>query len=95
MFGGYYADKRKFTLFEMFNIADEIGEKCVPYLGWKHISDFDGLDSIIKGADGKSKICDVKREGIVWRTEAGDVHFKAKSRDYKISWEKLCEKDGE
>jgi len=95
MFGGYYADKRKFRFFEMINIADEIGEKYVPYLGMKYISDFAGVDEIIKDADGKSKIYDTKREGIVWRTETGDIHFKAKSRDYKIAWEKLCEKDGE
>lgn len=95
MFGGYYADKRKFRLFEMICIAEKIGEKYVPYLGMKHISDFDGLDAIIKDADGISKIYNTKREGIVWRTEEGDIHFKAKSRDYKVWFEKKTEKEGE
>ena len=95
MFGGYFADKRKFRLFEMITIAEKIGEKYVPYLGMKHISDFDGLDAIIKDADGISKIYNTKREGIVWRTEEGDIHFKAKSRDYKVWFEKKTEKEGE
>lgn len=95
MFGGYFTDKRKFRFFEMVDIAQKIGEKSVPYLGMKHISDFDGLDALIKDADGISKIYNTKREGIVWRTEEGDIHFKAKSRDYKVWFEKKTEKEGE
>ena len=95
MFGGYYADKTKLGYFEMVALAKEIGEKSVPYIEKKYISDFDGLDAIIKDADGKSKIYNVKREGIVWRTDDGSVHFKAKSRDYKVWFEKKTEKEGE
>lgn len=95
MFGGYYADKTKLGYFEMVALAKKIGEKSVPYLGKKYIADFDGLDAIIKDADGKSEIYNVKREGIVWRTDDGSVHFKAKSRDYKVWFEKKTEKEGE
>ena len=95
MFGGYYADKTKLGYFEMAALAKEIGEKSVPYIEKKYIADFDGLDSIIKNADGKSKIYNVKREGIVWRTDDGSVHFKVKGKEYKLFFEKLCTKSGE
>lgn len=95
MFGGYYADKTKFTFNDVRNFARELGLKTVPFIRTDYIKNFVDVDAIVKDADGISKIYKTKREGIVWRTEYGDVHFKAKSRDYKISWEKLCEKDGE
>lgn len=95
MFGGYYSDKTKFAYNDVRNFARELNLKTVPFIRTDFVKNFDNIDAIIKDADGKSKIYDTKREGIVWRTEYGDVHFKAKSRDYKIAWEKLCEKDGE
>lgn len=95
MFGGYYANGQKFTWSDVCDVARWIDEKTVPRLGVKYISDFDGLDAIIKDADGKSKIYNVKREGVVWRDLSGSVHFKAKSRDYKVWFEKKTEKEGE
>ena len=95
MFGGYYADSKKFTWIDVKNIARWIDEKTVPYLRDAKISDFDGLDAIIKDADGKSKIYNVKREGIVWRDQSGDIHFKVKGKEYKLFFEKLCTKSGE
>ena len=95
MFGGYFDNGQKFAWIDVDNVAERIGEKTVPFLGINRISNFDGLDAIIKDADGKSKIYNVKREGIVWRTGDGSVHFKAKSRDYKVWFEKKTEKEGE
>lgn len=95
MFGGYYSDKKKFTYNEVVNIAKEIGEKPVPFIRKDYISSFADVDAIVKNADGISKIYNVKREGLVWRTEKGDIHFKSKSRDYKAWLEKKIEKDGE
>ena len=95
MFGGYYADKKKFTFTDVKNFAKWIGEKTVPFLREDYIRNFHDVDSIVKDADGISKIYKTKREGIVWRTEAGDIHFKCKSRDYKAWMEKKIEKDGE
>ena len=95
MFGGYFADKRKFTFNDVKNFARYIDVKTVPFIRTDYVKNFKDVDSIVKDADGTSKIYKTKREGIVWRTESGNVHFKAKSRDYKISWEKLCEKEGD
>ena len=95
MFGGYFADKTKFTFNDVRNYARWLGIKTVPYIRTDYIKNFHDVDALIKDADGKSKIYSTKREGIVWRTEKGDIHFKAKSRDYKVWMEKKCEKDGE
>lgn len=95
MFGGYFADKRKFTYNDVKNFARYLDIKTVPFIRIDYIKNFADVDTIVKDADGISKIFNTKREGLVWRTEEGDIHFKAKSRAYKISWEKLCEKDGE
>ena len=95
MFGGYYADKGKFTFSDVRNFARWLGVKTVPYIRIDYIRNFHDVDSIVKDADGISKIYNTKREGIVWRTERGDIHFKAKSRDYKVWMEKKCEKDGD
>ncbi len=95
MFGGYFADGRKFTFNDVKNYARYACVKTVPLLRTDYIKNFGSVDDIIKDADGKSKICNVKREGIVWRTEDGSTHFKAKSRDYKAWFEKKIEKEGE
>ena len=95
MFGGYYADGKKFTWDDVHNISRWIDERTVPYIKVAKISEFDGLDAIIKDADGKSKIYNVKREGIVWRNRNGSIHFKAKGKEYKLFFEKLCSKEGE
>lgn len=95
MFGGYYSNKKKFTYTEVVDVANEIGEKSVPFVRFDYVTDFTDVDAIVKDADGTSSIYNVKREGLVWRTEEGDIHFKSKSRDYKAWLEKKIEKDGE
>ena len=95
MFGGYFADKVKFTWNKTCDIAKELGEKTVPFIRTDYIRNFRDVDSIVKDADGISKIYKTKREGIVWRTDDGDIHFKSKSRDYKAWMEKKIEKDGD
>ena len=42
---------------------------------------------MLKDCEGNSCLpgCgDVPREGLVWRTEDGSLHFKCKSRPYKV-----------
>jgi hypothetical protein len=95
MFGGYYSNKKKFTYTEVVDVANEIKEKSVPFVRFDYVTDFTDVDAIVKDADGISSIYNVKREGLVWRTEEGDIHFKSKSRDYKAWLEKKIEKDGE
>ena len=61
----------------------------VPVLGTDvKLGDIGDLDAIIKFADGQSVIKNnnkpVLREGVVWRTEDGRIHFKNKSRQYKV-----------
>lgn len=86
MFGGYFSDRKRFTFTNVANFAKYLGLKTVPIIRTDFISNFATVDELIKDADGVSTIYNTKREGLVWRTEDGDVHFKAKSRDYKIWW---------
>lgn len=95
MFGGYFASGDKFDFNDVCNYSRMLGLKHVPFIRTDYIKNFADVDALIKDADGKSKIYNTKREGIVWRTVDGSIHFKAKSRDYKAWMEKKIEKDGE
>ena len=48
------------------------------------ISEIQKLEPI----EGNSELYNGEREGLVWRTADGKVHFKCKSRKYKLLWEK-------
>ena len=77
---------------ELVTFSNFSGINTVPVLGTGKISDFKDLDEIIKFADGDSVFKNnnkpVPREGVVWRTKDGKVHFKNKSRQYKVFFEK-------
>lgn len=95
MFGGYYSDHKKLYWSEIEQISGELGIQTVPFIKNDKPTNYQSVDDILKDSDGKSVVYNTKREGFVWRNESGSTHFKVKSRDYKVSWEKLCEKDGE
>ena len=48
------------------------------------------LDQLLKASEGKSVLADVPREGVVWRAVSADkdIHFKVKSRPYKVWYDK-------
>ena len=93
LYGGWHSNHVRLTWSEVEEIAKYIGIPTVPVLDkGKTIYD---LDQMIKDSDGVSVFKNgnkpVKREGLVWRTEDGKVHFKNKSRDYKAWYENKCQ----
>ena len=92
LYGGFHSDHTRLTYTELMEFSTKSGIPTVPYLGKKKISDFDGLDDIVKFSDGNSVFDNkgkaVPREGVVWRTEDGTIHFKNKSRQYKAWFDK-------
>lgn len=85
LYGGYHLDHTKLTWDELGHISSIIGIPTVPFKGTGKILP---LDEMLKTCEGRSDLFDVEREGLVWRTEDGRVHFKCKSRKYKLMWEK-------
>ena len=92
LYGGFHEDGTRLDMQELVTFSNFSGINTVPVLGTGKISDFKDLDEIIKFADGDSVFKNnnkpVPREGVVWRTEDGKVHFKNKSRQYKVFFEK-------
>ena len=85
LYGGYHLDHTKLTWEELCEISSFIGIPTVPY---KCTSKILSLDEMLKNCEGKSELYNGEREGLVWRTTDGMVHFKCKSRKYKLMWEK-------
>lgn len=76
--------------FDAFRTAlEELDLKMVPLVSATAFLP-DDIDTILRSSVGKSLIDpDVPREGVVWRTKEGErsVHFKVKSRPYKVWFE--------
>lgn len=92
IYGGYalYKDNsnRKLTISELRDASNVLGIPTVPYIGEAKIED---LDKMLKDCEGYTVLVKdkkVPREGLVYRSADGKVHFKVKSRSYKIWFEK-------
>lgn len=72
---------------ELRHLAIEIDIPLVPYLETKKIDD---LGTMLKACEGTSVLeKDVPREGVVYRDYHGEMHFKVKSRAYKVWYDSL------
>ena len=92
LYGGFHGDHTRLTMQELVDFSYANDVPTVPVLGFAKITDIGDLDAIIKFSDGDSIFTNngklVPREGIVWRTDDGNIHFKNKSRQYKVFFEK-------
>ena len=79
------SDGRRASWKELKEISAITGLETVPFIRKGPI--LPSLDEMLKDCEGNSCLpgCgDVPREGLVWRTEDGSLHFKCKSRPYKV-----------
>lgn len=90
IYGGWFEDHTRIEWSEVENICKELNLPIVPVLSYD--SCIYDLNKMIEDADGdsiyKNNNKTVPREGLVWRTENGNIHFKNKSRAYKIWFDK-------
>lgn len=96
LYGGFHLDHTRLNYYELEEIATTMNIPLCPKISDNlKISDFSGLEDIVKFSDGdsifKNKDKAVPREGLVWRTLDGDIHFKNKSRSYKAWFDKKGE----
>ena len=92
LYGGFHEDHTRLSAQELTSFSWENNVPMVPYINRCKITDIGDLDDIIKFADGESIFKNngkpVPREGLVWRTDDGNIHFKNKSRSYKVWFDK-------
>ena len=85
IYGGFWADHRRMEWTQVKTFCHMMDLYTVPVFTEKR--KIYSLEEMIKDSDGPSVFKndgkDVPREGLVWRTEDGRVHFKNKSRQYK------------
>lgn len=86
MFGGYVVHSgRKLNMVELEEVSRQTGIKMVPFIKMSGI--LDTVEEMVGSAEGVSVLDkNIPREGTVWRTFEGDIHFKCKSRPYKVWW---------
>lgn len=84
LYGAYFVDDgKRLPYSDLEKIASITGLEMVPFIRRDHM--MDSVDWILADCEGSSVFGeDIPREGLVWRTEDGSVHFKAKSRSYKV-----------
>ncbi len=84
IYGGYdYKTGRKLAFSEILDICEELDLPIVPLLGKGHITD--DIERMLNQSENSSVVRpSIPREGVVWRTDKGDIHFKVKSREYKV-----------
>lgn len=89
VYGIMDADGKRFIFEDLRLMCMEMGLKMVPILSESEILP-DSLDELLASSEGRSCLFDVPREGVVWRsaTPYRDVHFKVKSRPYKVWFDK-------
>lgn len=76
---------RRLSWSELERLAAMLVLETVPFIKKSRI--LPSLDAMLADCEGKSVFSQVKnppREGLVWRTEDGRVHFKCKSHPYKV-----------
>lgn len=93
----YNLKELEFRVFDIYDI--KAGEYMFPEarrvltesLGLNHVpvlDDFyvlnDSIDDLLKLAEGKSRVADIEREGIVFKQTHGDFTFKAISNNYLL-----------
>lgn len=84
LYSAYDADTgRRLSYPELLKTASIMEVEKVPYIKTSRV--LGSVEEMLKDAEGTSLFGkDVPREGLVWRTEDGNVHFKCKSRPYKV-----------
>ena len=84
LYSAYNADTgERLSYPELLKIAAMMEIEKVPYIKTSGI--LPDVEEMLKDAEGNSLFgTSVPREGLVWRTEDGTVHFKCKSRPYKV-----------
>ena len=75
---------RRLSYAELCDIARIMDIGQVPFIRKGTL--FQDIDAMLSDADGYSVFGkdQIPREGLVWKTEDGDVHFKCRSRTYKV-----------
>lgn len=87
IYGGYHLDGSPFSWSEILSVSQELNIPTVPFI--REQVGVESLDYMLKDCEGMSMIYPkVPREGLVYRSLNGGVHFKVKSRPYKIWFEK-------
>lgn len=90
VYGGWYDTHKRLSWEDVEYVCKIFNIETVPVL--KYNQKLYELDRMIKDSDGTSIFKNgqnsVKREGLVWRTNEGTIHFKNKSRDYKAWFDK-------
>ncbi len=79
-----YVNGKKVSWSELVTLSLAIGIPTVPFLGYSYVKDLDEMLEECVGNTILVKDSSVPREGIVWRNSSGDIHFKVKSRPYKV-----------
>ena len=87
LYSAYDADTGKaLTYTELCSIAAIMGIEQVPFIRrGKALENVETMLADVEGLSLHGK--DIPCEGLVWRTEDGSVHFKCKSRSYKVWFE--------
>ena len=89
VYGMMNIDGKRYCFKQMKDACIEMGIKTVPIISESEYMP-DSIDDMLKSCEGRSTLADIPREGVVWRTTSSDrdIHFKAKSRSYKIWFDK-------
>lgn len=84
LYSAYDADSgRRLSVTELDRLSSITGLERVPFIRKGCI--METLDEMLHDAEGSSVFSpSVPREGLVWRNEDGNIHFKCKSRPYKV-----------
>lgn len=84
LYSAYDADSgRRLSVTELDRLSSITGLERVPFIRKGCI--METLDEMLHDAEGGSVFSpSVPREGLVWRNEDGNIHFKCKSRPYKV-----------
>lgn len=89
IYGMMTVEGRRYAFADMVDACREIGLNTVPVLA-KSAYMPESIAEMLSACDGRSVLADVPREGVVWRatSTAKDIHFKVKSRPYKVWFDK-------
>lgn len=89
-FDAYDVNHGEYLLPEEFQeLMQTLGLKQVPVLeNWLRLHPDDTIEDVLDGADGTSKLHDVQREGLVFRSRSQhDLSFKSISRAWLLKYE--------
>lgn len=86
LYGGYHLNGTPLSWTEILSLSERMNIPTVPFI--REQFELESLDYMLKDCEGISLLYNVPREGLVYRSLDGMVHFKVKSRPYKIWFEK-------